>query len=152
MGNIKKFEQFVNEELDGSTTASPGSGTAVGGGATGSFTSSAGQAVYGGDSGTAFATNSNTTGMGAIHSAQPSNTPGSVWGKDSISGSGDISKGKPLGPYTKKASILMNKRGKTRKEKYTEIGANIDSLYKPKYTETQSKGKLITKWKMFNSK
>lgn len=147
--DIKSFEQFINEELDGSTTTSPGSGTAVGGGASGSFTSSAGVSVYGGDSGSAFATNSNTSGMGNVISPQPSSIPGNVAG--SSKGSGDISKGY-IGPYTKLPTSLKNKKGKKRKTNYAQKGANIDKFYTSKYMEKQSNGKLITKWNVFKEK
>ena len=109
--------EIITEELDGSaggasTTASPGSGTAVGGGDSGmSFTSAMGVSVSGGDSGTAFATNSNVSGMGAIVSPQPSSTPGDVRG--GTKGSGDI--GTTLGTYTKSAA--GKKRLKRRKRR-----------------------------------
>lgn len=147
--NIKTFKQYLNEELDGSTSATVGSGTAVGGGATGSFTSSSGQAVYGGDSGSAFATNSNTSGMGNVVSSQPSNIPGDVAG--STKGSGDVSKGY-LGPYTKLRTSVKNKKGKKRKTDYAQKGANIDKFYTSKYMEKQSNGKIITSWNVFKEK
>ena len=49
---------ILNEELDAVTVGLVGNGTAVSGYPTGSWTTSAGQAVYGGDSGSAFAGNS----------------------------------------------------------------------------------------------
>lgn len=146
MKNIKNYEQFLNEGAESSPVG--GSGTAVGGGAQGSFTSSAGVAVYGGDSGSAFATNSSISGMGPIVSAQPSATPGSVWGKDGTSGSGDI--GGVLGPYTK-LGAGRKKRTKKRRS-YAAKGAEIDKFYVSKYSEKNGKGKIITSWKTFNDK
>ena len=146
--NIKKFYDFLNE--DGSTCASPGSGTAVGGGAQGSFVSSAGQAVYGGSSGTAFATNSNTSGMGPVVAAQPSSTPGSVWGADSKSGSGDV--GTVAGTYTKQpANIYKRKKKDKSQRKNYKKGQTIDTMYVTNYREKYTKdNKLITSWTKFN--
>lgn len=149
MKNIKNYNDFVNEGSE--TSGTIGSGMNVSGGAQGSFTSSAGVAVYGGNSGTAFATNSNSSGMGGITSSQPSNTPGSVWGSDSTKGSGDVSKGY-LGPYTKLPSVVKRKKGKKRKTDYAQKGAEIDKFYTSKYMEKQSNGKLITTWNVFKEK
>jgi hypothetical protein len=146
MKNIKNFEEFINEGAE--TTGTVGSGTAVSGPSF-SGTQLAGIPVTGGDSigGTSYSTLGNTSGMGTIHSAQPSSVPGDVAG--STKGSGDISKG--IGPYTK--SQTLNKRGKKRKDKYTKIGANIDNFYRPKYTEKSNKsGKIISNWKVFTQK
>ena len=140
-----------------STTASPGSGTAVGGGAgsgdIGSFTSAMGVSVSGGDSGTAFATNSNVSGMGPIVSPQPSKTPGDVRG--GTKGSGDI--GTTLGTYTKqpagKISKQKKKKKKSKKDTKTQHTANrIDNLYVTKYSQTEKGGKIIQNWKTFNEK
>lgn len=135
---------------DASTVATVGSGTAVGGGAVGSFTSSAGVAVYGGDSGTAFATNSNTSGMGDIVSAQPSSIPGDVAG--STKGSGDLGS-QTLGTFTKEAARKKKKKKKKdkRKRKYNKTGSNIDNFYVTKYTEKANHGgKMIMNWETFN--
>ena len=119
---IKKFIEYIKE--DTTTTASFGSGTAVGGGATGSFTSSAGVSVSGGDSSSAFSTNS-SGGMGAIVSAQPSSIPGDVAG--STIGSGDIGSG--LGVYTKIG-------GKKRKSKnMNKKKVDLDGLHIVRFTE-----------------
>ncbi len=145
---IKKFEDFLNE--GGETTGVVGSGSAVGGGATGSFTSSAGQAVYGGDSGSAFATNSNTSGMGAMHSAQPSSTPGDVAG--GTKGSGDIAKNH-LGPFQKTpAKYGKNKKKKDKNKKdraYDKAGEQMDKFYVTNYKESTSNGKIIQNWDVF---
>ena len=61
---IKKYEEFIKE--DASTVASPGSGTAVSSSSNGSFVSAAGTSYGGGDSGSAFATNSSISGMGRL--------------------------------------------------------------------------------------
>lgn len=153
---IKKFNNFLNEETDGSTAASPGSGTAVGGGAgsgdIGSFTTSAGVSVYGGDSGSAFSTNSNSMGMGAIKSSQPSNIPGDVAG--STPGSGDIAT--TIGVFSKMPGNIISKKKKKRKNKkdreYTKKGEHIDSFYTTKYTENFENGHMITSWKVFTEK
>jgi hypothetical protein len=58
----------------------------------------------------ACATMGNTGDMGAIVSAQPSSTPGSVNSIDSLSGSGDI--GQVLGTYTK--PVLKNRKNKKK--------------------------------------
>lgn len=121
---IKKFIDFITE--DASTTASPGSGQAVGGGTSGNFVSSAGTAVYGGDSGTAFATNSNSGGMGPIVSAQPSSKPGDVAG--STVGSGDI--GSPLATYTKPPM-----KNKIKKKKYKKRAKKLDILTVQKFSD-----------------
>lgn len=119
---IKKFLEYIKE--DSITTASFGSGTAVGGGATGSFTSASGVSVSGGDSASSFSTNS-SGGMGAIISAQPSSTPGDVAG--STVGSGDIGSG--LGVYTKMS-------GKKRKFKpMNKKKVDLDGLYILRFTE-----------------
>ena len=148
---IRKFDKFL--ENAGATTSSPGSGTAVGGGAgsgdMGSFTSSAGQATYGGDSGTAFATNSNTAGMGAIKSSQPSDTPGDVAG--STPGSGDIG-GIAFGTFTKTPAGKKKKRKKKKDRDYTKAGEHIDNFYTTKYTENFTNGNIVTSWKAFTEK
>jgi hypothetical protein len=153
MKNIQNFEQFINEEMDGSTTGVVGSGTAVGGGAEGSFVPSAGVSVGGGDSassfnvgssGSAYGSLSNISGMGAVKSAQPSSIPGDIAG--STKGSGDISKGTMT--YTKKAAGRKNK--KKKKNDYSEKASKIDKLYVTKYTESYKDGKIITNWKTFN--
>jgi hypothetical protein len=140
---IKKFKDFINES-DGSTTSTVGSGTAVGGGAEGSFVSSAGVSVYGGDSGSAFGTNSSSSGMGPIISAQPSNTPGDVAG--STIGSGDI--GYLGGIYTNAPATINRRKKKNKKDKkYYKKGRKIDSLYITKYTEKYDKNNnLIVKF------
>ena len=150
--------EIITEELDGSaggasTTSSPGSGTAVGGGAgsgdMGSFTSAMGVSVYGGDSGTAFATNSNVSGMGPIVSPQPSKTPGDVRG--GTKGSGDI--GTTLGTYTKQPAGKISKQKKKKKKKKDSkrqhTANRIDNLYVTKYSQTEKGGKIIQKWKTF---
>ena len=113
---------ILNEGCE--TTASPGSGTAVGGGAIGSFTPSAGVAVYGGDSGTAFATNSNASSVESIESAQQASVPRN-----------------PDGSYKKR------KKTKDKKSrKYDQIGAEIDKLY----TRKKKNETMITNWNEFN--
>lgn len=153
MKNIKKFQQFINEEMDGSTTGVVGSGTAVGGGAEGSFVSSAGVSVGGGDSassfnvgssGSAYASSGSISGMGNVVSPQPSSIPGDVAG--STKGSGDISKGTMT--YSKKVAGRKNK--KKKKNDYSEKALRIDKLYVTKYTESYKDGKIITSWKTFN--
>jgi hypothetical protein len=148
---IKRFNEFINEELDGgaggaSTTSSPGSGTAVGSGDSGSFTSAMGVSVYGGDSGSAFATNSSVSGMGPIVSPQPSSIPGDVRG--STKGSGDI--GSAAGTYTK-SSVDRNKKKKKKKtSKRNDTAKKIDSLYVTNYSQSDTgKGKVIQNWKTF---
>ena len=145
---IKKFNDYIKEGSE--TTGVVGSGSNVGGGTEGSFTSSAGVSVYGGSSGTAFATNSNSSGMGDIVSAQPSSTPGSVWSADATKGSGDIGQG--LGTYTKLAAKKKKKKKKDkRKRKYNKTGSNIDKFYVTKYTEkVNNNGKMIMNWETFN--
>lgn len=147
---IVKDEVIVTEELDGSTTASPGSGPAVGGPGSGdagmTFTSAAGTSVSGGDSGTAFSTNSNVSGMGAVKSAQPSSKPGDV--KGSTKGSGDI--GSKGGSFMKTAAGEKKKK-KKRKSKRNQIAAGIDNLYVTKYTESFKDNKVIAKWETFEA-
>lgn len=142
----------VQEELDGSaggasTTATVGSGTAVGSGDSGSFTSAMGVSVSGGDSGSAFATNSNVSGMGEIKSAQPSSTPGDV--KGSTKGSGDI--GSNGGAYTKQYPAPPRKKKKTKKaSKRSKTASDIDKLYVTKYSQTdKGDGKVIQNWKTY---
>jgi len=151
---IKKFNEYIKEELDGgaggaSTTATVGSGTAVGGsGDAGmTFTSAMGVSVSGGDSGTAFATNSNVSGMGAIKSAQPSSTPGDVRG--GTKGSGDI--GSKGGVYTKQPAGKTKKKKKLKKKsnKRSQTAASIDNMYTTQYTQTEKGGKIIQNWKTF---
>lgn len=148
---IKKFIDYIKEEMDGaaggaSTVSAPGSGTAVGGGATGTFVSSSGVSVSGGDSGSAFSTNSNSTGMGPIVSAQPSSTPGDV--KGSTKGSGDI--GSAGGVYSKVRPTKKKKKKKT-KTKNNKAAQKIDNLYVTKYTESNSGGKIIANWDTFSN-
>jgi hypothetical protein len=128
---IKKFTDFLNE--DGSTTANIGSGIAVAGGATGNFASANGTSVNGGDSGTAFSTNSNGNGMGAIRSPQPSSTPGQVWGGDGKDGSGDI--GAVLnGTYGKQAAYKRgNNLKRTKKQK--DAISKLNNLYVVKFND-----------------
>ena len=94
----------------------------------------------GGGGGTSVATLGNTSGMGAVVSAQPSSTPGSVWGADATKGSGDIG-GTPLGPYTK--------LGAKRRRKRRKLGTGIDNFYVTNYKESTSNGKVIQSWKAF---
>jgi len=135
MKKIKGFYEFITEETDGSTSASPGSGTAVGGGAEGSFVPSAGVSIGGGDSassfnvgssGNAYGSLSNISGMGGVVSPQPSNKPGDVAG--STKGSGDISKG---GMTFTKQFINRKKRKHTKDKKernYFIKATKIDDL------------------------
>lgn len=134
---IKRFNELIVE--DGSTTASVGSGTAVGSGDSGggSFTSAMGVSVSGGDSGTSYSTNSNTSGMGKITSAQPSDTPGDVAG--STKGSGDI--GANLGGVYTKSDPKSKKKKKEKKVK-RDINAventvirNFSDMYVTSVTE-----------------
>lgn len=137
--NILNRNEIIIEE-GAESTGIVGSGTAVGGGAEGSFTSANGTSYSGWDSGSAFSTNSNVNGMGAIHSAQPSSVPGDVRG--STKGSGDI--GSRGGTFTKtSAASIHKKRKKNRKNKKNIDAANkIDKLYVTNYKES----KLITKF------
>lgn len=153
---IKKFNEYIKEELDGgaggaSTTSSPGSGTAVGGPGSGdagmTFTSAMGVSVSGGDSGTAFATNSNVAGMGEIKSPQPSSIPGDV--KGGKKGSGDI--GSVGGIFFQQPAGGSKKKKKKKKDKRKKTATGIDNLYVTKYTEkyTENNNKLISSWKVF---
>jgi hypothetical protein len=126
--NFKKVKKDKEINEDSATTSVMGSGTAVGGGMTGSYTPSAGQAVYGGDSGSAFATNSSINGMGAIKSSQPSPIPGDVAG--STSGSGDI--GSVLGTFTKQPAGGIDKK---RKKKGEKVENQIKNMYIVKFNE-----------------
>lgn len=127
---VKKFLEYIKE--DSATTAVAGSGTAVGGGATGSFTTASGTAISGGDSGTAFATNSNTGSMGAIVSAQPSPIPGDVAG--SQKGGGDI--GHVLGTYGKYSAYSRKKKGKkTTEPEPIDVNSEIKNLYIVKFNQ-----------------
>ena len=154
MKNIKNFKQFIiNEETDGSTTGTVGSGTAVGGGAEGNFVSSAGVSVGGGDSassfnvgssGSAYGSLGSISGMGDVVSPQPSDIPGSVAG--STKGSGDISKGGMT--YSK---IAAGRKKKKKKSDYSEKITRLDKLYVTNYKEGYDKnGNLQTSWKTFN--
>lgn len=143
--NDEMLDQFYNnlfgeQTNEGVTVSSPGSGTAVGGGSQGSFVSSMGVSVNGGDSGSAFSTNSSVSGMGAIVSPQPSQTPGDVRG--STKGSGDI--GSRGGTYTKQSA------GKKKKTKRSKIASDIDKLYTTNYKESSNNGKIIQSWNTFN--
>lgn len=134
---------FGEQTNEGVTVSSPGSGTAVGGGSEGSFVSSMGVSMYGGDSGSAFATNSSVSGMGPIVSSQPSSIPGDVRG--STKGSGDI--GSRGGVYTKQTT---GKRNKKKKSSRSKIASDIDKLYTTNYRETSDNGKIIQSWSKFN--
>lgn len=141
--NLLRSLNKMNES-DGSSTAVAGSGTAVGG-ASGSFVSAMGTSVSGGDSGSAFATNSTISGMGPIISAQPSSIPGDVAG--STIGSGDI--GYVGGVYSKTpAGRKKNKKGKRRENAINKL----NKLYTTNYVQTTSGGKIIQNWKTFNNK
>lgn len=139
--NVLKETSGLNES-DGSTSAVVGSGTAVSGGATGSFVSAMGTSVSGGDSGSSFATNSTISGMGPIISAQPSSIPGDVAG--STKGSGDI--GQVLGVYSKTPAVKKRKKNNRRKNAINKI----DNLYTTKYVQSGSGGRIIQNWKTFN--
>lgn len=143
--NVLKEINKLNES-DGSSTAVAGSGTAVGGGATGSFVSAMGTSVSGGDSGSAFSTNSSISGMGSIISAQPSSIPGDVAG--STKGSGDI--GQVLGVYSKTGAGRKNRNKKSKKRQYAIN--KIDKLYTTNYAQSGSGSKIIQNWKTFNGK
>jgi hypothetical protein len=127
--NFKKVKPDKKINENSATTGVVGSGGAVGGGATGNFTSAAGISVSGGDSGTAFSTNS-VNGMGAIKSSQPSSIPGQVWGGDGVDGSGDI--GSVLGTYTKQPAGGVDKK---RKKKGEEVENKIKNMYIVKFSE-----------------
>lgn len=141
--NVLKELNKLNES-DGSTSAVAGSGGAVGGGATGSFVSAMGTSVSGGDSGSAFATNSTISGMGPIISAQPSSIPGDVAG--STKGSGDI--GQFLGVYSKTPGGRKKKKNNRRRNAINKI----DNLYTTNYAQSTPGSKIIQNWKTFNSK
>jgi hypothetical protein len=126
---IKKFNDYIKE--DSSTTPVVGSGQAVGGGATGTFTSAAGTSVSGGDSGTAFSTNSNSNGMGAIVSPQPSSIPGDVRG--GTEGSGDI--GYPIGNYSKHYPNYKRKKKKKKDTTKSKKAEKIDKLTIQKFSD-----------------
>lgn len=70
----------------------------------------------------AYATAGNTGGMGAIVSAQPSSTPGSVNAPDATIGSGDI--GQSMGTYMKHPTILKKDK-KHKKNKITTSFKNF---------------------------
>lgn len=143
---VKEYKH-INEDAGGATTAVAGSGTAVGGGASGSFVSAAGQSVSGGDSGSSFSTNSNTSGMGAIVSAQPSSIPGDVAG--STIGSGDI--GSRGGTFTKLAGSTSRKKKKDkRKRKTAKKAKTIDKLFAPNYTSKISENTVVKKFSDFD--
>ena len=128
--NFKKvrLDKKINED-SATTSVGAGTGTAAGGGSSGSYTSAAGISVSGGDSGTAFSTNS-VNGMGAIKSSQPSSIPGQVWGGDGVDGSGDI--GSVLGTYTKQPAGGVDKK---RKKKGEEVENKIKNMYIVKFSE-----------------
>jgi hypothetical protein len=126
MKPIKKFIEYIKE--DSATTGVVGSVVVVGGGATGNFTSAAGTSVSGGDSGSAFNTNSSSNGMGAIKSSQPSSIPGDVAG--STKGSGDI--GSVLGTFTKQPAGGVDKK---RKKKGEKVENQIKNMYVVKFSE-----------------
>ena len=103
---IKKFNEYVNEELDASTVGVVGSGTAITGYPTGTYTPAAGVSVYGGDSESSFAGNSS----GAKGMEQEVICPPKNIFRDPI----------------------VKKRRKNKKERLNnQIGATIDSLSKP---------------------
>lgn len=139
-------DKIQESETGAVTTASPGGGTAVGGGASGSFTTAMGVSVSGGDSGSAFSTNSNTNGMGQIVSSQPSDVPGDVRG--STKGSGDI--GTTIGAYGKTSAGGSKKKKEKKNSKRSKTAAKIDNLYVTNYKENiNSDGKIIQNWKTF---
>jgi len=150
-----EYEIITENEAGGgaSTTATPGSGQAVGGVGSGdagmTFTSAMGVNVGGWDSGTSFSTNSNVKGMGAIKSAQPSSVPGDV--KGSTKGSGDI--GSKGGSFMKQAAGGVKKKKKKSQsaQKRNQTAQKIDDLYVTKYSQTdKGDGKIIQNWKTFN--
>ena len=110
---IKKFNEYVseqselcNEELDASTVGVVGSGTAITGYPTGTYTPAAGVSVYGGDSESSFASNSS----GAKGMEQEVICP----------------------PHNIFREPTVKKRRKNKKERLNnQIGATIDSLSKP---------------------
>ena len=150
-----EYEIITEGEAAGgaATASSPGSGQAVGGVGSGdagmTFTSAMGVSMYGGDSGTAFATNSNVAGMGQIKSAQPSKTPGDVRG--GTKGSGDI--GSKGGVYTKQPAGVHPKQKKKKKKKNSKrskTAQSIDKMYVTQYSQTdKGDGKVVQNWKTF---
>lgn len=127
---IKKFEDFINEKNDytdgASTVGLLGSGTAVSGYPTGSFTSSSGQAVYGGDSATSFAGNSS--------------------GKN-------IKSEVPIEPFTRFKDIKKKKKKKDKKLKlYNQIGRDIDELHKPSKKTNNENVMSFYQFNSFNEK
>lgn len=75
----------------------------------------------------ACATMGNTGGMGAVVSAQPSATPGSVNASDATIGSGDIGQG--LGTAYTKPELKMKKKKKRRIKKYENFDSDeIDNF------------------------
>ena len=103
---IKKFNEYTNEELDASTVGLVGSGTAITGYPTGTYTPAAGVSVYGGDSESSFAANSS----GAKGMEQEVICP----------------------PKNIFREPIVKKRRKNKKERLNnQIGATIDTLSKP---------------------
>ena len=139
---IKRFKDIIKE--DAATTAVAGSGTAVDGGATSSFTTANGIAVSGGSTGTSFSTGSNTQGMGDVISSQPSDTPGDVAG--SSKGSGDI--GVNLGTYTKKPP----KTKKKKKDKKVNDSINaVENTYIRSFSDMYTEMNTFNELKKFLS-
>ena len=116
---IKKFDKF-NEGSE--TVGMVGSGTAISGYPTGRFTNSAGQAVYGGDSASSFAGNSNLTRV-----------------KTEV----------PVGPLPIFKNIKKRKKKKDKEERLNnQLGKDIDSLYKP--IEKTNNESMIKKFDEFS--
>ena len=114
---------ILNEELDAVTVGLVGSGTAVTGYPTGSFTTSAGQAVYGGDSGSAFANNST----------------GNNFKADSVP---------PEAFFKNEPSGKKNKKDKKQRLN-NQIGKQVDQLDRP--IKKAKNENMITKFKTFES-
>jgi len=102
---MKKFNEFVNEGSE--TTQVVGSGTKVGGGAVGKFTTSAGQSVSGGDSESSFSKNSNSSKSDITRQDKPH--------------------------YEFKEKVKRKKKKDKTERPYNKKGENIDKqLYKKK--------------------
>ncbi len=110
------------------------------------------------DGGVAAATGGNVSGMGAVVSAQPSQTPGQTtgggsnagdsFGNGGVVGSGDIAardKGKSFGYGGRKS-----KRGKKKKDKKAKMGNQIDSV--SDYIKTSGSNTDVTKFSDFQAK
>lgn len=115
------INENVNEELDAVTIGMVGSGTAVTGYPTGSFTNSAGQAVYGGDSDSSFAGNSNA---------------------------GKLEQEVPCPPKHIFKEVGSKKKRKEKSiRRYNQLGTDIDKLH---IVNKKAKNENMKTWEEFN--